>query len=295
MRERQKFEWGKQRKRISTLVAMCSILLLAMFFTPAQALALQPAYGSGIVVDGDPGEWDLTNDFFADMYVAGNSNNPVLSKLYLRYDCSTNLLYALVLDVIGDGLTPDQEPDEAWIKVYNIGWPNNLLIDGEGGGNTLPRGFEWVYETPGDDTTPLLGFEAYAQLSEGTYTEFEVHLNICGETSSTGKESQGNAIPLIIECDLLEMNLPQQFTLAQNYPNPFNPTTIINFGLVEPGNVNLRVYDVAGHEVVTLVDGYVSAGYHSVEFDAAGLSTGLYYYTLQMAGEQFTRKMMLVK
>ena len=283
------------KKRVCLLMTSAALMLLVLAFAPVQVAAQQPAYGPGIVVDGDSGDWDLNGDFFAEMYMAGDPDFINLSTLYLRYDCTTTMLFVLVLDIENDGWTPDLEEDEAWIKFFDIGWPNNLLINGNGEGNTVPRSFEWVFATPGDENTPLLGYEACGQLDAAFYYSFEAHLNIDGETSSTGKESQGNSIPVFIECTLTEIELPQQITLDQNYPNPFNPSTTIDFDLVEPGSISLKVYDLKGREIATLVDGHLSAGNHTVQFDASDLSSGVYYYTLQAAGVQSTRKMLLVK
>jgi hypothetical protein len=283
-------------KRATSYMTAIAIILLVMAFVPVQVTAQDLSYGTGIVVDGDFTDWNLNDDFFADMYMTGHPDRFVMSTLYMRYDCSTEMLYALVLDNEDDGWSPDQQADDAWIKLYDIGWPNNLLINGYGEGNTTPRSFEWVYETAGDVNTQLLGYEASARLDDAFYYSFEAHLEIDGETSSTGKEVHGYSIPLSVECAFVtEIVAPQHITLDQNYPNPFNPTTTIDFDLVEPGNINLKVYDLAGHEIVTLVDGHLTAGSHSVHFNAADLSSGVYYYTLYAGGQQSTRKMLLVK
>ncbi|MEX2363818.1 MAG: T9SS type A sorting domain-containing protein, partial [Balneolaceae bacterium] len=90
--------------------------------------------------------------------------------------------------------------------------------------------------------------------------------------------------------------IPNQITLEQNYPNPFNPTTVISYQLAVNSLVNLEVFDVMGRKVAVLVDGErKSAGSHQVTFDASGLSSGMYFYRLQSAGQTFTQKMMLVK
>ncbi|MEX2364053.1 MAG: T9SS type A sorting domain-containing protein [Balneolaceae bacterium] len=89
---------------------------------------------------------------------------------------------------------------------------------------------------------------------------------------------------------------PKQITLEQNYPNPFNPTTVISYQLAVNSLVNLEVFDVMGRKVAVLVDGeMIPAGRHQVTFDASGLSSGIYFYRLQSAGQTFTHKMMLVK
>ena len=88
---------------------------------------------------------------------------------------------------------------------------------------------------------------------------------------------------------------PSKFTLSQNYPNPFNQRTAISYQLLAVGNVNLTIYDIAGREVVTLVDGYKSAGSYRILFDAKNLSSGLYFVRLTAGGDRQTRKMVLVK
>ncbi|MCL5021590.1 MAG: endo-1,4-beta-xylanase, partial [Bacteroidetes bacterium] len=88
---------------------------------------------------------------------------------------------------------------------------------------------------------------------------------------------------------------PTSYSLGQNYPNPFNPTTMIHFALPSSGHVTLRVYDILGRIVETLVDGVENAGEHSVSFNGAGLASGVYFYRLQ-AGDRFLqKKMMLIK
>ncbi len=88
---------------------------------------------------------------------------------------------------------------------------------------------------------------------------------------------------------------PGAFTLGDAFPNPFNPATTINFSLAETANASLRVFNVAGAEVASLVNGLTAAGEHSVTFDASNLTSGVYFYTLEVAGLVETRKMILVK
>lgn len=89
--------------------------------------------------------------------------------------------------------------------------------------------------------------------------------------------------------------LPTEFTLEQNYPNPFNPTTVIKFGLPEQSNVTLKVYNLLGQEVATLLNTVKAAGWHEVNFNAASLSTGLYIYRIEAKDFVSIKKMMLVK
>lgn len=89
--------------------------------------------------------------------------------------------------------------------------------------------------------------------------------------------------------------LPTEFSLAQNYPNPFNPETVIEFALPHASKATIKVFDVTGREVATLINQPLTAGVHRVNFDAQNLPSGVYFYTLQAAGNSVTRKMVLLK
>ena len=88
---------------------------------------------------------------------------------------------------------------------------------------------------------------------------------------------------------------PVDFALSQNVPNPFNPTTEISYTLTNAGQVSLKIFNLAGEQVSTLVDGPKGAGRHTVSFDGSQLSSGVYFYTLEAAGRTETRKMLLTK
>ncbi|HSD64364.1 MAG TPA: T9SS type A sorting domain-containing protein, partial [Ignavibacteriaceae bacterium] len=88
---------------------------------------------------------------------------------------------------------------------------------------------------------------------------------------------------------------PESFEVAQNYPNPFNPFTNINYSIPKSGRVTLRVYDILGEEVATLINSDQNAGYHSVSFDGSKYSSGVYIYRVEFAYQSFTKKMMLLK
>ncbi len=90
-------------------------------------------------------------------------------------------------------------------------------------------------------------------------------------------------------------DVPKEFALDQNYPNPFNPTTMISYQLPTASRVKLSLYNVLGQLVAVLVDGVESAGYKSVGFDAASLSSGVYYYKLAAGRFSRTMKMLVLK
>jgi len=93
----------------------------------------------------------------------------------------------------------------------------------------------------------------------------------------------------------VEEALPTEYALETSYPNPFNPTTTIRFDLPQADHVTLKVYDVQGREVATLVSGSLSAGRHRVAWDANGLASGTYFYQLRAGSFIQTRLMLLLK
>lgn len=94
--------------------------------------------------------------------------------------------------------------------------------------------------------------------------------------------------------------IPNNFNLRQNYPNPFNPTTQITFDLPKEGHVSLKIYDGLGREISNVFEGIKQAGSYDVNFDGAGLSSGVYYYRLEVSNQSsllyaMTKKMILLK
>lgn len=99
--------------------------------------------------------------------------------------------------------------------------------------------------------------------------------------------------------NVVEVGLPTKFDLSQNYPNPFNPTTKIDFSLPLDAKVSIKLYDITGREIKTLVNDSRTAGYYTVQFNASDLSSGTYFYRIMTKSSAadyiMTKKMMLVK
>jgi hypothetical protein len=93
----------------------------------------------------------------------------------------------------------------------------------------------------------------------------------------------------------LSGTIPREYVLAQNYPNPFNPVTTISYQIRSAGGVTLRVYDLLGREVATLMNEFQQAGSYTTTFDASRLSSGVYFYRLQAGSFVNTKKMVLTK
>jgi hypothetical protein len=107
--------------------------------------------------------------------------------------------------------------------------------------------------------------------------------------------------PIILFSEPLEVggnsasSIPTVYSLSHNYPNPFNPTTKISYGIPKDGLVNLKIYNILGREVATLVNGEMKAGYYDLEFNASHLASGVYFYRIRVNDFVATRRMMLVK
>ncbi len=186
----------------------------------------------------------------------------------VQYNSDNLNCAGLVLGEMASGMAADYNITDAAIRcvIYNLG-----------GGNFGPASGELVeleFELTG------VNFDAASDIS---ISEFAI-VNPSADFMSV--EIKGN--------------LPEKFVLEQNYPNPFNAGTNIRFNLPRSGQINLQVYDLLGRNVVTLHDGFMQAGSHTVFWDgrsAAGndLATGVYFYRLRADDFDKTKKMLLIK
>jgi hypothetical protein len=95
--------------------------------------------------------------------------------------------------------------------------------------------------------------------------------------------------------EVSEISIPNNYELSQNYPNPFNPSTTIRFSIPQEGIVKLRIYNILGQEVATLINGYRAAGTYNVNWNAGSLASGLYIYRLETSNTVIAKKMLLMK
>jgi hypothetical protein len=105
----------------------------------------------------------------------------------------------------------------------------------------------------------------------------------------------GLILPKEFYAETVKNDLPAEFALEQNYPNPFNPATEIRYQIPEAGHVQIRVYDILGKVVATLVDEQKNAGIYNVFWDAGNLASGVYVYTMQAGSFVQTKKLILMK
>ena len=123
--------------------------------------------------------------------------------------------------------------------------------------------------------------------------EFRVYSRALDTTEITS--TWNHQLPLVTGIPTPVLNIPDKFILSQNYPNPFNPTTTIDFKVPVNELVTLKVYDVTGKEVTTLINEVKNAGTHSIEFNATGLSSGVYFYKIVAGDFMNVKKMVLLK
>lgn len=115
------------------------------------------------------------------------------------------------------------------------------------------------------------------------------------QTHADAAKIKWEEIRVLVSAEEPEEGIPATYALEQNYPNPFNPTTRIRFTLPAPEHATLKVFDILGREITTLIDKPMDPGAHEVEFNAAQLAGGVYYYRLQAGSFHATKSLLLLK
>jgi uncharacterized repeat protein (TIGR01451 family) len=248
----------KSKLALSVLAAIS-----AASVSTVSAIAAQPTYGTAII-DGNQNEWNLTNDFFSKMCEAGAvdqttgecNNKDHLSSLYMRYDCNTNTIFALVLRE--SNFWPEKSKGEAWIKIYELG--NSPVVDGDDDNNGSPSGnppeFSWV-PPDGVEGVDLTGYEASFILQPGSYN-MEAHVNIVPDrTSSTGKS--GNRSQISVQCDNTPPPSPsidiETYTNDIDADNPTGPVLTVGdsvtwtYWVTNDGNIPLTNVTVTDNQL----------------------------------------------
>ena len=149
---------------------------------------------------------------------------------------------------------------------------------------------------PVHPTSPFAGVPADWQTTQG----YPVPNNLRYSATLTGSDG----LPLgdltwwpeiTTGVEQINNSVPAKYTLSQNYPNPFNPTTNIKYSIPQSGFVTLKVYNMLGQEVATLVNQQQKVGEYNVDFDASNLASGVYMYRIQAGNVTLTKKMLLLK
>ncbi len=154
--------------------------------------------------------------------------------------------------------------------------------------------------TVGFDPT---GTEPIAKITDASYVDAGVAIGTKYYYRLSAHDFSGNESAFSSEFSLMVTSvegnfpgvIPEAYSLAQNYPNPFNPTTNIQFGLKQPGHVTLTVYNALGEVAMEVMDGRLEAGFHQITLSASELTSGIYFYRLQINGFAAVRKMIVMK
>ena len=174
-------------------------------------------------------------------------------------------------------------------RVSSTIWSYNIIIPA---GSVAIGAYHYKFAAmyPGADTVN----GGINPLDNEGYDDF-THLLLISSTSPIVKFHSFGSYGPNPSVERIENLLPTDFILEQNYPNPFNPSTKIRYSIPEYSSVTLKVFNLLGEEIETLVNGEQSAGVYEATFDASNLSSGIYFYTLKTNNSSFTKKMMLIR
>jgi hypothetical protein len=190
---------------------------------------------------------------------------------------------------------------------YNIPYTNWSTVDLKSYNISTDKPFAVGFVIGKDPATP--GVMATDLKSSGSYHSY-TYLQTSDQVSSPGwyyitSNDAGDSIAIYLVrayvslvTGIVKQDIelaPTIYSLSQNYPNPFNPSTTIEFQVAKDGFVSLKVYDILGNEVKTLVSESMNKGRYNAVFDASGLSSGIYFYKLQTDGYTAVKKLMLLK
>ncbi len=224
------------------------------------------------------------------------------------------------VDYFAYAMQPDDPVFEGVDTSQPIYWargPVSVLVTKEAGNGTVLASL--FSETEADSSVLYVRFEPNVEFYEGSVDMPADHRVMIGNANDNVRDSNDNIVfnyynwseesekvytaevSRLVELGKgtpVEKNnsvKPSNYALIQNYPNPFNPTTQIDFSLSESGYTTVQVFNIAGQLVNTLIDGAMSAGVHSIQFDASNLPAGVYFYSIECNGFTSMKKMTLLK
>jgi len=252
--------------------------------------------------------------YFREKATETPSNDPsiidVFHVFWLREDSEGNILIG-AMGSTGEYWTSNVDSATV-IDPPGPVFPNEFLVLGN------VREFSW--EDFSAEQTTMSNTET-VQVPAGTFTNCiklrEIHrdnvsgdvvfLDYCYYAHGIGLVKYVREIPQAYTEELVQYNAvttavgqnelagPTGFSLSQNYPNPFNPVTVIKYSIKDAGMVSLKVYDILGQEVATLVNNAQTPGLYEVEFNAQNLTSGIYFYRLTVGSFSETKKLLFLK
>ncbi len=241
-------------------------------------------------------------DIATDIVQANDGGFAIVGRYNENYSSGTNhQLWLLKIDSKGDSL---------WAKTYggadyDIG--NSIALTHDGGfimTGSYSHGYDsWYYEDVFVVRTDSIGDTLWTKTFGSNFSDVGYSIKrtydngyiICGKYGADGYLIRlVPEKPVSVEDDK-EKIVNHNFELKQNYPNPFNPSTVIQYQIPESGFVTLKVYDILGNEVATLINRKQKAGSYNINFNASALSSGIYFYQLKTGKYVDTKKMILLR
>ena len=227
--------------------------------------------------------------------------NSVRYKNYERIDSSTGAVYMYSPDInyenpeyiidslsaqIGDTIISSRDNSEYFKKIVT-----DIRVDSVFGILTEVKSFFDISYIPGYQYEIARGF--------GFWSAYNCEFG-CGSSQLVYAIIDGKEYGIKTDIKNFNNNLPIKFSLSQNYPNPFNPSTTIKYSIPsnvksETSNTKLVIFDILGREVATLVNKEQKPGNYEIQFEASGLTSGIYFYKLQSGSFVASRKMILLK
>lgn len=208
--------------------------------------------------------------------VSDNSINDVSNSSFTILNPSIEITSPVADEILTEGDTKEISWNSSDVEKVSIFYSHN-------------NGSDWI-EIAGDIDASLSSYQWIVPSTNSN--ECIVKLE-CFEYNFISTQSQLFSIEKIVSSE--DENLPIEYSLRQNYPNPFNPSTTISYSLPQRGNVQLKVYDVLGKEVVRLVNKEQARGNYKVVFNATNITSGIYFYKLQSGSFREIKKLILLR
>jgi hypothetical protein len=229
-----------------------------------QSALAQDWFAIGIV------EWEFSASYYVYFQGWAEANKPYL-KVYYQYSVPVELT----------SFTANQNND-----IVELSWITATETNNQGFEVQRSNGgeFETIAFVEGHGTTTEVQAYSYSDknVTEGSYNYRLKQIDFDGTFEYSN----------VVEVDI---SSPAVYALEQNYPNPFNPSTTIKYSIAEDGYVKLSVYNMLGEEVTTIVNNLQKAGRYEVNFNASGLSSGVYVYRIEAGNYTASKKLMLMK
>ena len=291
-----------------TYAGLGSAFTAAHFHVSPGGGILQPITFAGNIADA---EWTNLTDSHLRELLKGNVYVNIHTSVLDAGEIRGNLKYGIVGDGVWtatvDGATAgtiSTAKGTAWLALYQddsvkvrvtiAGLTSAFTSAHVHAGNTgILFGINFTDSTgtatafrPDSVLLQLIKGQLYVNVHTGTFGGGEIRGNL----------KFGSGVVTGVQIDKTSDQIPASYTLDQNYPNPFNPTTAITFSVAERGKMTLKIYNLLGQVVATLLEDVKEAGIYSVSFDASGLTSGVYFYQLTTEkGSGITRRMVLLK